>query len=42
VVGGGNFDGPLGVLAGFEVAQTMEERGIETVCPVEVVGFTDE
>jgi allantoate deiminase len=42
VVGGGNFDGPLGVLAGIEVAQTMEERGVETVRPVEVVAFTDE
>jgi allantoate deiminase len=39
---GGNFDGPLGVLAGVEVAQTMEEGGVETVCPVEVVAFTDE
>src|SRR5215210_7819574 len=42
VVGGGNFDGPLGVLAGIEVAQTMEKRGVETVRPVEVVAFTDE
>ena len=42
VVGGGNFDGPLGVLASIEVAQTMEERGVETVRPVEVVAFTDE
>ena len=39
---GGNFDGPLGVLAGVEVAQTMQERGIETTRPVEVVAFTDE
>jgi allantoate deiminase len=30
------------VLAGVEVAQTMEERGVETVRPVEVVAFTDE
>ena len=42
VVGGGNFDGPLGVVAGIEVAQTMEKRGVETVRPVEVVAFTDE
>jgi allantoate deiminase len=42
VVGGGNFDGTLGVLVGIEVAQTMEERGVETVCPVEVVAFTNE
>jgi allantoate deiminase len=39
---GGNFDGPLGVLAGVEVAQTMEEGGLETIRPVEVVAFTDE
>jgi allantoate deiminase len=39
---GGNFDGPLGVLAGVEVAQTLEERGVGTVCPIEVVAFTDE
>jgi allantoate deiminase len=39
---GGNFDGPLGVLAGIEVAQTMKEGSVETVRPVEVVAFTDE
>ena len=39
---GGNFDGPLGVLAGIEVVQTMEENGVETEGPVEVVAFTDE
>lgn len=39
---GGNFDGPLGVLAGIEVAQTMEERVLQTEHPIEVVSFTDE
>jgi allantoate deiminase len=39
---GGNFDGPLGVLAGVEVVQSMEERGAETVRPIEIVAFTDE
>ena len=39
---GGNFDGPLGVLAGIEVVQAMEEGGVETDHPVEVVAFTDE
>ena len=39
---GGNFDGPLGVLAGVEVLQTMEERNVKTEHPVEVVSFTDE
>jgi allantoate deiminase len=42
VYDGGNFDGPLGVLAAIEVAQTMQEDGIETDHPVEVVAFTDE
>jgi allantoate deiminase len=42
VYNGGNFDGPLGVLAGIEVLHAMEERGLETEHPVEVVAFTDE
>src|ERR687893_2455549 len=42
VYNGGTFDGPLGVLAGIEVLQTMEEQGLETEHPVEVVAFTDE
>jgi allantoate deiminase len=42
VYNGGNFDGPLGVLAGIEVAQAMEEGGVETGHSVEVVAFTDE
>ncbi|WP_029422791.1 Zn-dependent hydrolase [Alicyclobacillus macrosporangiidus] len=39
---GGNFDGPLGVLAAVEALQTLRENGIETDHPVEVVSFTDE
>jgi allantoate deiminase len=42
VYDGGNFDGPLGVLAGIEVLQTMKERGVQTEHPIEVVAFTDE
>ena len=42
VYNGGNFDGPLGVLAGIEVLQTMQEQGIETEHPIEVVAFSDE
>ena len=42
VYNGGNFDGPLGVLAGIEVLQTMGEREMETEHPIEVVAFTDE
>ncbi len=39
---GGDFDGPLGVLGGIEVLETMGEEGVETERPVEVVAFTDE
>jgi allantoate deiminase len=42
VFNGGNFDGPLGVLAGVEILQTMNERGVQARHPVEVVAFTDE
>ncbi len=39
---GGIFDGTLGVLAGIEVVQTMNEKNIETDHPIEVIAFTDE
>jgi allantoate deiminase len=39
---GGDFDGPLGVLGGIEVLQTMDEEGVQTERPVEVAAFTDE
>lgn len=42
VYNGGMFDGPLGVLAAVEVLQTMNELGVETTHPIEVVAFTDE
>lgn len=42
VYNGGDFDGPLGVLAGVEVLHAMREQGVETEHPVEVVAFTDE
>lgn len=42
VYNGGDFDGPLGVLAGVEVLQIMQEQSVETEHPVEVVAFTDE
>ena len=42
VYNGGDFDGPLGVLAGIEVLQTVQEQGIETEHPIEVVAFADE
>ena len=39
---GGMFDGALGVLAGVEVLQTINEQEIMTRHPIEVVSFTDE
>ncbi|MDQ4043515.1 MAG: Zn-dependent hydrolase [Actinomycetota bacterium] len=42
VPNGGDFDGPLGVLAAVEALQVMEERGVETERPIEVVAFADE
>ncbi|MEO6123091.1 MAG: M20 family metallo-hydrolase [Ilumatobacteraceae bacterium] len=39
---GGRFDGNLGVLAGLEVLETLEQHGIETERSVQVGFFTDE
>ena len=39
---GGKFDGALGVIAGLEVMRTLNELGIETEAPVELVNWTDE
>ncbi|TAD88305.1 MAG: hydantoinase/carbamoylase family amidase [Alphaproteobacteria bacterium] len=39
---GGRFDGIYGVLAGFEVLEALEDAGIATVAPVEVVAWTNE
>ncbi|MCG8467919.1 MAG: M20 family metallo-hydrolase [Gemmatimonadetes bacterium] len=39
---GGRFDGPLGVLAGLEVLETLREAGIETRAPLEVANWTNE
>jgi len=39
---GGKFDGALGVLAGLEVIRAMNEQGIETDAPIELVNWTDE
>ncbi len=39
---GGKFDGALGVIAGLEVMRTLEELGIQTEAPVELVNWTDE
>ncbi|MDB5854154.1 MAG: amaB [Herminiimonas sp.] len=42
VVGGGRFDGIIGVLAGIEVAQTLHEQGIALQHPFEVIDFLSE
>ncbi|MDM7944739.1 MAG: Zn-dependent hydrolase [Oceanibaculum nanhaiense] len=39
---GGRFDGVYGVLAGLEVVRTLNDAGIETEAPVEVVVWTNE
>lgn len=39
---GGNFDGPLGVLSAIEALQSMQEEGVLTAHPIEVIAFTDE
>lgn len=39
---GGKFDGALGVLGGLEVMRTLNEFGVETEAPVELVNWTDE
>ena len=39
---GGKFDGALGVLAALEVVRTLDDHGIETVAPLEVVNWTNE
>jgi N-carbamoyl-L-amino-acid hydrolase len=42
VRGGGRFDGVSGVIAGIEVARRLEEQGIQTIHPLEVVVFLAE
>ena len=39
---GGRFDGILGVLAGLEVMQALNDHGIETEYPLELINFTNE
>lgn len=39
---GGRFDGALGTLAAFEVLETLEDQGIATAGPVELVAWTNE
>jgi len=39
---GGKFDGVYGVLAGLEVVRTLNDHGIETDAPLELVVWTNE
>jgi N-carbamoyl-L-amino-acid hydrolase len=39
---GGKFDGVLGVLAGLEVLRAMDEAGVRTRAPIELVNWTNE
>ena len=42
VPNGGDYDGPTGVMGPLEIVRTLNEEGIETLHPIEVVVFTDE
>jgi N-carbamoyl-L-amino-acid hydrolase len=39
---GGRFDGVIGVLAGLEVLRTLQDSGIETESPIELINWTNE
>lgn len=39
---GGKFDGALGVIAGLEVMRTLDDLGIVTEAPLELINWTDE
>jgi N-carbamoyl-L-amino-acid hydrolase len=39
---GGRFDGVLGVLAGLEALRTLDEAGLRTRAPLELVNWTNE
>ncbi|SLN12425.1 N-carbamoyl-L-amino acid hydrolase [Roseovarius albus] len=39
---GGKFDGVYGVLAGLEIIRTLNDLGLETDAPIEVVNWTNE
>ncbi len=42
VYAGGRYDGALGVLAGLEVIQTLNDQNIQTEYPIALVNFTNE
>lgn len=42
VMGGGRFDGALGICAGLEAMRAIQESKIPIPCPLELLVFTDE
>lgn len=42
VLRGGRYDGALGVVGALEVVRTLNDAGITTRCPIEVVNWTNE
>jgi beta-ureidopropionase / N-carbamoyl-L-amino-acid hydrolase len=41
-IAGGRYDGILGVLAGLEVVRTLNDAGVRTQRPIEIVNWTNE
>jgi N-carbamoyl-L-amino-acid hydrolase len=41
-VNGGKYDGVVGVLAGLEIVRTLNDRGVRTRRPIELVSWTNE
>lgn len=39
---GGKYDGALGVMAGLEVMRSLNDHGVETEAPLDLVNWTDE
>ena len=39
---GGKYDGIIGVLSGLEVLRTLEDSGLETTHPIEIIDWTNE
>lgn len=39
---GGKFDGPAGVMAGVELVRALNDHGVRTKAPVEIVAWTNE
>ena len=39
---GGKFDGAYGVMAGLEIVRTLNDAGVKTLAPLEVVSWTNE